>query len=124
MNESKEEENFKDIEKIKLKLSNVKKEDEILKEKSIENSKLINDLSNEIFKNKNSIEINTRDLNILENRISEDENSLLRLKQNIEFNQKMKKSLEESLINLEKEISACENKVFDTKEKLKEDEEK
>lgn len=123
LNESKEEENFKDIEKIKLKLSNVKKEDEILKEKSIENSKLINDLSNEIFKNKNSIEINTRDLNILENRISEDENSLLNLKQNIEFNQKMKKSLEESLINLEKEISACENKVFDTKEKLKEDEE-
>lgn len=123
LKESKEEENFKDIEKIKLKLSNVKKEDEILKEKSIENSKLINDLSNEIFKNKNSIEINTRDLNILENRISEDENSLLNLKQNIEFNQKMKKSLEESLINLEKEISACENKVFDTKEKLKEDEE-
>lgn len=122
LNESKEEENFKDIEKIKLKLSNVKKEDEILKEKSIENSKLINDLSNEIFKNKNSIEINTRDLNILENRISEDENSLLNLKQNIEFNQKMKKSLEESLINLEKEISACENKVLDTKEKLKEDE--
>lgn len=121
LNESKEEENFKDIEKIKLKLSNVKKEDEILKEKSIENSKLINDLSNEIFKNKNSIEINTRDLNILENRISEDENSLLNLKQNIEFNQKMKKSLEESLINLEKEISACENKVFDTKEKVKED---
>ncbi|MBS6921335.1 MAG: chromosome segregation protein SMC [Anaerococcus vaginalis] len=122
LNESKEEENFKDIEKIKLKLSNVKKEDEILKEKSIENSKLINDLSNEIFKNKNSIEINTRDLNILENRISEDENSLLNLKQNIEFNQKMKKSLEESLINLEKEISACENKVVDTKEKVKEDE--
>lgn len=122
LNESKEEENFKDIEKIKLKLSNVKKEDEILKEKSIENSKLINDLSNEIFKNKNSIEINTRDLNILENRISEDENSLLNLKQNIEFNQKMKKSLEESLINLEKEISACENKVFDTKERVKEDE--
>lgn len=122
LNESKEEENFKDIEKIKLKLSNVKKEDEILKEKSIENSKLINDLSNEIFKNKNSIEINTRDLNILENRISEDENSLLNLKQNIEFNQKMKKSLEESLINLEKEINACENKVFDTKEKVKEDE--
>ena len=122
LNESKEEENFKDIEKIKLKLSNVKKEDEILKEKSIENSKLINDLSNEIFKNKNTIEINTRDLNILENRISEDENSLLNLKQNIEFNQKMKKSLEESLINLEKEISACENKVFDTKEKVKEDE--
>lgn len=122
LNESKEEENFKDIEKIKLKLSNVKKEDEILKEKSIENSKLINDLSNEIFKNKNSIEINTRDLNILENRISEDENSLLNLKQNIEFNQKMKKSLEESLINLEKEISACENKVADTKEKVKEDE--
>ncbi|WP_311377734.1 chromosome segregation protein SMC [Anaerococcus vaginalis] len=120
LNESKEEENFKDIEKIKLKLSNVKKEDEILKEKSIENSKLINDLSNEIFKNKNSIEINTRDLNILENRISEDENSLLNLKQNIEFNQKMKKSLEESLINLEKEISACENKVVDTKEKVKE----
>lgn len=123
LNESKEEENFKDIEKIKLKLSNVKKEDEILKEKSIENSKLINDLSNEIFKNKNSIEINTRDLNILENRISEDENSLLNLKQNIEFNQKMKKSLEESLINLEKEISACENKVVGTKEKVKEDEE-
>lgn len=122
LNESKEEENFKDIEKIKLKLSNVKKEDEILKEKSIENSKLINDLSNEIFKNKNSIEINTRDLNILENRINEDENSLLNLKQNIEFNQKMKKSLEESLINLEKEISACENKVVDTKEKVKEDE--
>ena len=122
LNESKEEENFKDIEKIKLKLSNVKKEDEILKEKSVENSKLINDLSNEIFKNKNSIEINTRDLNILENRISEDENSLLNLKQNIEFNQKMKKSLEESLINLEKEISACENKVFDTKERVKEDE--
>lgn len=122
LNESKEEENFKDIEKIKLKLSNVKKEDEILKEKSIENSKLINDLSNEIFKNKNSIEINTRDLNILENRISEDENSLLNLKQNIEFNQKMKKSLEESLINLEKEISACENKVVDTKERVKEDE--
>ena len=122
LKESKEEENFKDIEKIKLKLSNVKKEDEILKEKSIENSKLINDLSNEIFKNKNSIEINTRDLNILENRISEDENSLLNLKQNIEFNQKMKKSLEESLINLEKEISACENKVVDTKEKVKEDE--
>ena len=122
LNESKEEENFKDIEKIKLKLSNIKKEDEILKEKSIENSKLINDLSNEIFKNKNSIEINTRDLNILENRISEDENSLLNLKQNIEFNQKMKKSLEESLINLEKEISACENKVFDTKERVKEDE--
>lgn len=122
LNESKEEENFKDIEKIKLKLSNVKKEDEILKEKSIENSKLINDLSNEIFKNKNTIEINTRDLNILKNRISEDENSLLNLKQNIEFNQKMKKSLEESLINLEKEISACENKVFDTKEKVKEDE--
>lgn len=122
LKESKEEENFKDIEKIKLKLSNVKKEDEILKEKSIENSKLINDLSNEIFKNKNSIEINTRDLNILENRISEDENSLLNLKQNIEFNQKMKKSLEESLINLEKEISACENKVADTKEKVKEDE--
>ncbi|MDU5086737.1 MAG: chromosome segregation protein SMC [Anaerococcus vaginalis] len=122
LNESKEEENFKDIEKIKLKLSNVKKEDEILKEKFIENSKLINDLSNEIFKNKNSIEINTRDLNILENRISEDENSLLNLKQNIEFNQKMKKSLEESLINLEKEISACENKVVDTKEKVKEDE--
>ncbi|MDU5560311.1 MAG: chromosome segregation protein SMC [Anaerococcus vaginalis] len=122
LNESKEEENFKDIEKIKLKLSNVKKEDEILKKKSIENSKLINDLSNEIFKNKNSIEINTRDLNILENRISEDENSLLNLKQNIEFNQKMKKSLEESLINLEKEISACENKVVDTKEKVKEDE--
>lgn len=122
LNESKEEENFKDIEKIKLKLSNVKKEDEILKEKSIENSKLINDLSNEIFKNKNSIEINTRDLNILENRISEDENSLLNLKQNIEFNQKMKKSLEESLINLEKEISACEKKVVDTKEKVKEDE--
>ncbi|MDU6182332.1 MAG: chromosome segregation protein SMC [Anaerococcus vaginalis] len=120
LNESKEEENFKDIEKIKLKLSNVKKEDEILKEKSIENSKLINDLSNEIFKNKNSIEINTRDLNILENRISEDENSLLNLKQNIEFNQKMKKSLEESLINLEKEISACENKVVDTKEKVRE----
>ena len=123
LNESKEEENFKDIEKIKLKLSNVKKEDEILKEKSIENSKLINDLSNEIFKNKNSIEINTRDLNILENRISEDENSLFNLKQNIEFNQKMKKSLEESLINLEKEISACENKVVGTKEKVKEDEE-
>lgn len=123
LNESKEEENFKDIEKIKLKLSNVKKEDEILKEKSIENSKLINDLSNEIFKNKNSIEINTRDLNILENRMSEDENSLLNLKQNIEFNQKMKKSLEESLINLDKEISACENKVVDTKEKVKEDEE-
>ena len=122
LNESKEEENFKDIEKIKLKLSNVKKEDEILKEKSIENGKLINDLSNEIFKNKNSIEINTRDLNILENRISEDENSLLNLKQNIEFNQKMKKSLEESLINLEKEISACENKVVDTKERVKEDE--
>lgn len=122
LNESKEEENFKDIEKIKLKLSNVKKEDGILKEKSIENSKLINDLSNEIFKNKNSIEINTRDLNILENRISEDENSLLNLKQNIEFNQKMKKSLEESLINLEKEISACENKVVDTKERVKEDE--
>ena len=122
LNESKEEENFKDIEKIKLKLSNVKKEDEILKEKSIENSKLINDLSNEIFKNKNTIEINTRDLNILKNRISEDENSLLNLKQNIEFNQKMKKSLEESLINLEKEISACENKVFDTKERVKEDE--
>lgn len=122
LNESKEEENFKDIEKIKLKLSNVKKEDEILKEKSIENSKLINDLSNEIFKNKNSFEINTRDLNILENRISEDENSLLNLKQNIEFNQKMKKSLEESLINLEKEISACENKIVDTKEKVKEDE--
>lgn len=122
LNESKEEENFKDIEKIKLKLSNVKKEDEILKEKSIENSKLINDLSNEIFKNKNSIEINTRDLNILENRISEDENSLLNLKQNIEFNQKMKKSLEENLVNLEKEISACENKVVDTKEKVKEDE--
>lgn len=122
LNESKEEENFKDIEKIKLKLSNVKKEDEILKEKAIENSKLINDLSNEIFKNKNSIEINTRDLNILENRISEDENSLLNLKQNIEFNQKMKKSLEESLINLEKEISACENKVVDTKEKVREDE--
>lgn len=122
LNESKEEENFKDIEKIKLKLSNVKKEDEILKEKSIENGKLINDLSNEIFKNKNSIEINTRDLNILENRISEDENSLLNLKQNIEFNQKMKKSLEESLINLEKEINACENKVVDTKEKVKEDE--
>lgn len=122
LNESKEEENFKDIEKIKLKLSNVKKEDEILKEKSIENSKLINDLSNEIFKNKNSIEINTRDLNILENRISEDENSLLNLKQNIEFNQKMKKSLEESLVNLEKEINACENKVVDTKEKVKEDE--
>ena len=122
LNESKEEENFKDIEKIKLKLSNVKKEDEILKEKSIENGKLINDLSNEIFKNKNSIEINTRDLNILENRINEDENSLLNLKQNIEFNQKMKKSLEESLINLEKEISACENKVVDTKEKVKEDE--
>lgn len=122
LNELKEEENFKDIEKIKLKLSNVKKEDEILKEKSIENSKLINDLSNEIFKNKNSIEINTRDLNILENRISEDENSLLNLKQNIEFNQKMKKSLEESLINLEKEISACENKVVDTKERVKEDE--
>lgn len=122
LNESKEEENFKDIEKIKLKLSNVKKEDEILKEKAIENSKLINDLSNEIFKNKNSIEINTRDLNILENRISEDENSLLNLKQNIEFNQKMKKSLEESLINLEKEINACENKVVDTKEKVKEDE--
>lgn len=122
LNESKEEENFKDIEKIKLKLSNVKKEDEILKEKSIENSKLINDLSNEIFKNKNSIEINTRDLNILENRISEDENSLLNLKQNIEFNQKMKKSLEENLVNLEKEISACENKVFDTKEKVREDE--
>lgn len=122
LKESKEEENFKDIEKIKLKLSNVKKEDEILKEKSIENSKLINDLSNEIFKNKNSIEINTRDLNILENRISEDENSLLNLKQNIEFNQKMKKSLEESLINLDKEISACENKVVDTKEKVKEDE--
>ena len=120
LKESKEEENFKDIEKIKLKLSNVKKEDEILKEKSIENSKLINDLSNEIFKNKNSIEINTRDLNILENRISEDENSLLNLKQNIEFNQKMKKSLEESLINLEKEINACENKVVDTKEKVKE----
>lgn len=120
LNELKEEENFKDIEKIKLKLSNVKKEDEILKEKSIENSKLINDLSNEIFKNKNSIEINTRDLNILENRISEDENSLLNLKQNIEFNQKMKKSLEESLINLEKEISACENKVVDTKERVKE----
>ena len=122
LKESKEEENFKDIEKIKLKLSNVKKEDEILKEKSIENSKLINDLSNEIFKNKNSIEINTRDLNILENRISEDENSFLNLKQNIEFNQKMKKSLEESLINLEKEISACENKVVDTKEKVREDE--
>lgn len=122
LNESKEEENFKDIEKIKLKLSNVKKEDEILKEKSIENGKLINDLSNEIFKNKNTIEINTRDLNILENRISEDENSLLNLKQNIEFNQKMKKSLEESLVNLEKEISACENKVIDTKEKVKEDE--
>ena len=122
LNESKEEENFKDIEKIKLKLSNVKKEDEILKEKSIENGKLINDLSNEIFKNKNTIEINTRDLNILENRINEDENSLLNLKQNIEFNQKMKKSLEESLINLEKEISACENKVLDTKEKVKEDE--
>lgn len=122
LNESKEEENFKDIEKIKLKLSNVKKEDEILKEKSIENGKLINDLSNEIFKNKNTIEINTRDLNILENRISEDENSLLNLKQNIEFNQKMKKSLEEGLINLEKEISACENKVVDTKEKVKEDE--
>lgn len=122
LNESKEEENFKDIEKIKLKLSNVKKEDEILKEKSIENGKLINDLSNEIFKNKNTIEINTRDLNILENRISEDENSLLNLKQNIEFNQKMKKSLEESLINLEKEISACENKVADTKERVKEDE--
>lgn len=122
LNESKEEENFKDIEKIKLKLSNVKKEDEILKGKSIENGKLINDLSNEMFKNKNTIEINTRDLNILENRINEDENSLLNLKQNIEFNQKMKKSLEESLINLEKEISACENKVFDTKEKVKEDE--
>ena len=119
LKESQEEENFEDIEKIKLKLSNLRSEKNILNEKEVKNKELINEISNEVFKNKNNIEIKTRDLNILKNRMEEDENSLLNLRENIKFNEKMKKSLEENIENLEKEISLCEKNLEDTKIQLK-----
>ncbi|MDU5585090.1 MAG: hypothetical protein E6046_32345, partial [Pseudomonas aeruginosa] len=124
LKDSNEEESFNDIEKIKIKLSNVRSEKNILTNKANENKQFVNEISNEIFKNKNSIEINTRDLNILENRIGEDQNSLLNLRENIKFNQNMKKSLDYSIENLEKEIILCEKKVEDLKNQLKIDEDK
>ena len=124
LKESKEEESFNDIEKIKIKLSNVRSEKNILNDKADENKNLVNEISNELFKNKNNIEISTRDLNILKNRISEDENSLLNLNENIKFNQKMKKSLYYSIENLQREINLCEKKLEDLKNQLKIDEDK
>lgn len=118
LNESLEDEDFKDIEKIKSDLEVVRNKINNLNEEINIKNNLINDLSNEIFKNKNSIEINTRDLNILENRINEDQNSLFNLEENIKLNQKLKSSLEKTLGNLEEEINFSKNKIKESEDNL------
>lgn len=118
LRESSEDEEFKDIEKIKLDLEDISKKIKNLENQADEKNILINDLSNQIFKNKNSIEINTRDLNILENRIGEDQNSLINLEENIKFNQKLKISLDKTLENLENEISLSKEKIEKSKNSL------
>ena len=118
LNESLEDEDFKDIEKIKSDLEVVRKKVNNLNEESNIKNNLINDLSNEIFKNKNSIEINKRDLNILENKINEDQNSLVNLEENIKLNQKLKSSLEKTLEDLEEEINFSKNKIKSSKDNL------
>ena len=118
LNESLEDEDFKDIEKIKSDLEVVRKKVNNLNEEINIKNNLINDLSNEIFKNKNSIEINKRDLNILENKINEDQNSLVNLEENIKLNQKLKSSLEKTLEDLEEEINFSKNKIKSSKDNL------
>lgn len=118
LNESLEDEDFKDIEKIKSDLEDVRNKVNNLNEEINIKNNLINDLSNEIFKNKNSIEINKRDLNILENKINEDQNSLVNLEENIKLNQKLKSSLEKTLEDLEEEINLSKNKIKSSKDNL------
>ena len=118
LNESLEDEDFKDIEKIKSDLEVVRKKVNNPNEEINIKNNLINDLSNEIFKNKNSIEINKRDLNILENKINEDQNSLVNLEENIKLNQKLKSSLEKTLEDLEEEINFSKNKIKSSKDNL------
>ncbi|MDU2583114.1 MAG: chromosome segregation protein SMC [Anaerococcus hydrogenalis] len=118
LNESLEDEDFKDIEKIKSDLEVVRKKVNNLNEEINIKNNLINDLSNEIFKNKNSIEINKRDLNILENKINEDQNSLVNLEENIKLNQKLKSSLEKTLEDLEEDINFSKNKIKSSKDNL------
>lgn len=118
LNEALEDEDFKDIEKIKSDLEVVRKKVNNLNEEINIKNNLINDLSNEIFKNKNSIEINKRDLNILENKINEDQNSLVNLEENIKLNQKLKSSLEKTLEGLEKDINFSKNKIRSSKDNL------
>lgn len=118
LRESSEDEEFKDIEKIKLDLEDISKKIKNLENQADEKNNLINDLSNQIFKNKNSLEIYTRDLNILENRIGEDQNSLINLEENIKFNQKLKISLDKTLENLENEISLSKEKIEKSKNNL------
>ena len=118
LNESLEDEDFKDIEKIKSDLEVVRNKVNNLNEEINIKNNLINDLSNEIFKNKNSIEINKRDLNILENKINEDQNSLVNLEENIKLNHKLKSSLEKTLEDLEEEINFSKNKIKSSKDNL------
>ena len=118
LNESLEDEDFKDIEKIKSDLEVVRNKVNNLNEEINIKNNLINDLSNEIFKNKNSIEINKRDLNILENKINEDQNSLVNLEENIKLNQKLKSSLEKTLEDLEEDINFSKNKIKSSKDNL------
>ena len=118
LNESLEDEDFKDIEKIKSDLEVVRKKVNNLNEEINIKNNLINDLSNEIFKNKNSIEINKSDLNILGSKINEDQNSLVNLEENIKLNQKLKSSLEKTLEDLEEEINFSKNKIKSSKDNL------
>ena len=118
LNESLEDEDFKDIEKIKSDLEVVRNKVNNLNEEINIKNNLINDLSNEIFKNKNSIEINKRDSNILENKINEDQNSLVNLEENIKLNQKLKSSLEKTLEDLEEDINFSKNKIKSSKDNL------
>ena len=118
LNESLEDEDFKDIEKIKSDLEVVRNKVNNLNEEINIKNNLINDLSNEIFKNNNSIEINKRDLNILENKINEDQNSLVNLEENIKLNQKLKSSLEKTLEDLEEDINFSKNKIKSSKDNL------
>ena len=118
LNESLEDEDFKDIEKIKSDLEVVRNKVNNLNEEINIKNNLINDLSNEIFKNNNSIEINKRDLSILENKINEDQNSLVNLEENIKLNQKLKSSLEKTLEDLEEDINFSKNKIKSSKDNL------
>lgn len=112
------------IESDREKLENLKKNRDLILSKIEDYKKHLSDLSNDIFKLENSIEINTRDLNIFNNNISDKKSEIENLNDSITYSIKFENSIRNDIKKLEETIENTKLRIDSSDKRKNELEEK